>query len=165
MGASARFALPLLAAGQAQKEVVHNESLQLLDLIVAAGVEEEPLAAPPTDPQVGATYIVGTGATGEWAGHDQCLAGYTAGGWRFIVPREGTLAYVVSASVWIVFRAGSWETGAIRGQSLMLGGEQVVSTRGAAIAAPAGGTTVDAQARSTIGLILSALRTHGLIES
>jgi hypothetical protein len=137
----------------------------LLDLIVAAAVEQEPLAAPPAAPLVGATYIVAAAATGDWAGHDQCLAGYTAGGWRFIVPRAGTLAYVASASVWAVFREGSWEVGAIRGQNLMIGGEQVVGTRGAAITAPAGGTTVDAQARSTIGLILSALRTHGLIES
>lgn len=163
MGATARFAFPLLAAGQAQKEVVHNEAVQLLDLIVAAAVEEAPRSAPPTAPAIGATYIVDAGATGDWAGQDQCLAGYTAGGWRFITPRPGTSAYVVSASLWSVFRDGAWETGAVRGDGLFVGGEQVVGARAAAIAAPAGGSTVDSQARTAVAQILSALRQHGLI--
>jgi hypothetical protein len=54
--------------------------------------------------------------------------------------------------------------GAVRGSSLVLGGQQVVGSRGAAIAAPSGGTTIDSQARTTIGLILAALRQHGLID-
>lgn len=163
MGASARLSLPLLAAGQAQKEVVHNEALQALDLIVAAAVETAPAAAPPPSPQVGATYIIGTGASGAWAGHDGCLAGYTVGGWRFIAPRAGMLAYVVGTSVWAVYRAGAWEMGAVRGDKLMVGGQQVVGARAAAIAAPTGGTTVDSQSRTAIGQILSALQAHGLI--
>lgn len=165
MIASARFALPLLAAGQAQKEVVHNEAIQLLDLVVAAAVQEGPRKNPPAAPQVGATYIVDMAAMGAWAGHDQCLAGYTAGGWRFIAAREGLLAYVVSASVWAVFRAGVWEMGEVRGQHLLIGGQQVVGPRAAAIAAPAGGTTVDDAARTAVAQILAALRAHGLIES
>ena len=165
MGASARFALPFLAAGQAQKEVVHNEAVQLLDLIVAAAVEDEPMAVPPASPQVGATYIVAPGATGDWSGKDLSLAGYTAGGWRFVAPREGTLAYIVSGSVWAVFRAGSWEIGAVRGDSVVIGGQQVVGARSSAIASPAGGTVIDAEARTAVGEILAALRIHGLIAS
>ena len=163
MGVSARFALPFLAAGQAQKELVHNEALQILDLLVAAAVEEAPRSAPPASPQVGATYIVASGATGAWAGQDLSLAGFTDGGWRFVLPREGTLAYVVSASVWAVFRGGAWEVGSLRGDNVVIGGEQVVGPQGAAIPAPSGGTTVDAEARAAIGQILSAMRGHGLI--
>jgi hypothetical protein len=55
--------------------------------------------------------------------------------------------------------------GVVRGSSLVLGGVQVVGSRGAAITAPSGGTTIDSQARSTIGQILAALRQHGLIET
>ena len=165
MGVSARFALPLLAAGQAQKEVVHNEAVQLLDLVVAAAVQEGARTEAPDAPQVGATYIVGAGATGAWAGQDQCLAGYTAGGWRYIVPQDGMLAYVVSSSVWAVFRAGAWEIGAIRGESLLVGGEQVVGARAPAIPEPSGGSTVDSEARATVAQVLAALRAHGLIEA
>jgi hypothetical protein len=165
VGASARFSLPLLSAGQAQKEVAHNEAIQLLDLLVAAAVEGPASPAPPAAPATGATYLVGAGATGDWSGHDDCLAGYTAGGWRFIEPRDGMLAYVVSQSTWTVFRGGAWEFGAVRGDRLLIGGQQVVGPRTAAIALPTGGVTIDAQARTAIGQIVAALQTHGLIES
>lgn len=165
MSVSARFALPFLAAGQAQKELVHNESLQLLDLLVAAAVEEGPRTSPPATVAVGATYIVARGATDAWAGKDLCLAGYTAAGWKFVAPREGTVAYVASNSVWAVFHGGAWESGLLRGDQVVIGGDQVVGARGAAIVEPSGGPTVDAEARATIGQILTALRTHGLIEA
>ena len=42
-------------------------------------------------------------------------------------------------------------------------GTQVVTNRQAAITAPSGGGTQDAEARTAIGSILSALQTHGLI--
>ena len=48
---------------------------------------------------------------------------------------------------------------------LRVGGERVVGPRGAAIATPAGGTTVDAEARTTLADVLAALRGHGLIAS
>jgi hypothetical protein len=165
VGASARFSLPLLAAGQAQKEVAHNEAVQLLDLLVAAAVEGMPDTAPPAAPQVGATYIVAADASGDWAGHDNCLAGYTAGGWRFIDPREGLLAYIISQSVWGLLREGAWEFGAVRGDTVVIGGQQVVGARTAAIPTPTGGTTIDVQSRTAIGQILAALQTHGLVGS
>ena len=82
-----------------------------------------------------------------------------------MAPRPGTLVYVVSDSVWAVFRGGIWETGALRGDQLLIAGEQVVGARGGAIAGPSGGSTVDAEARATLDQVLTALRTHGLIES
>ena len=62
-----------------------------------------------------------------------------------------------------IFRNGAWEIGQVRCTGLYVGSDKVVGARGGAIAAPSGGSTVDSQARSTIGLILSALRQHGLI--
>jgi hypothetical protein len=67
--------------------------------------------------------------------------------------------------VWALFRSGGWEIGAVRGDKLLVGGQQVVGARGAAIAAPTGGTTIDSQSRAAIGQILSALQAHGLIGS
>lgn len=42
-------------------------------------------------------------------------------------------------------------------------GTKVVGPRGAAITAPTGGATVDAEARTAIGVIISRLQAHGLI--
>lgn len=42
-------------------------------------------------------------------------------------------------------------------------GVKVVGSRGSAIADPTGGSVIDAQARTTLGLILAAIRGHGLI--
>ncbi|HET9813351.1 MAG TPA: DUF2793 domain-containing protein [Sphingomicrobium sp.] len=165
MTGSPRLGLPFLSAGQAQKELFHNEALQLLDFAVGAAVEELPRAAAPETPAEGACYLIAPGATGEWAGRDGALAGYSGGGWRYLAPLEGMAVYVRSEEVVATFRSGAWEVGALRGSALLLGGQQVVGTRGAAIAAPAGGATVDAEARTAIGLILAAMRSHGLIES
>ena len=138
-------------------------ALQTLDLMVAAAVEEMPRAEPPASPAIGATYIVAGAASGDWVGRDQCLAGYTEGGWRFVQPRPGTTAYVISASLWAVYRDGVWETGCVRGQGLFVGDQQVVGSRAAAIATPAAGAVIDAEARAAVGQILSVLRGHGLI--
>ena len=83
----------------------------------------------------------------------------------FARSRDGLVAFVKSTAVWALFRSGAWELGTVRGSSLVLAGQQVVGARAAAIAAPAGGTTIDAESRTAIGQILTALRQHGLIET
>jgi hypothetical protein len=165
MSASARLGLPLLSAGQAQKELVHNEALQAIEILVAAAVEEPPRAVPPAAPAVGATYIVAAAPNGDWTGKADSLACFTGGGWRFSAAQDGMTAYVRNTSLWAVFRGGAWEFGSVRGSSLVLGGEQVVGPRLAAIADPSGGTTVDGEGRAAITQILAALRQHGLIEA
>jgi hypothetical protein len=165
MSGTPRLALPFLSPGQAQKEFTHNEALQTLDFLVAGAVEEPPRSDPPADPVVGACYIVAASPIGAWADQTNALAGYSAGGWRFTAALEGMSVIVKSIGVHALFRSGSWELGAVRGSSLIVGGAQVVGPRAGAIASPAGGSTVDAEARSCIDLILAALRTHGLIET
>jgi hypothetical protein len=46
----------------------------------------------------------------------------------------------------------------------VIDGQQVVGSRAAAIASPADGATIDAEARAAIDRILASLRQHGLIE-
>jgi hypothetical protein len=127
-------------------------------------VEALPLTTPPSSPVVGACYVVAASPTGDWAGKAQYLAAFTSGGWRFIAPVDGMAAYVKASGIWAAYRQGAWEIGVVRGSSLVLGGQQVVGSRAAAITAPSGGTTIDSQARTTIGLILAALHQHGLID-
>ena len=139
-------------------------ALQILDVVVSAAVEQGPLATPPGSPALGACYIVAASPTGAWAGRAHNLAAFTSGGWRFVAPVDGMTAYVRSSSVSAAFRNGAWELGAVRGSTLVLAGQQVVGERGAAIAGPVGGTTVDAEARAAILQILDAMRQHGLVD-
>lgn len=73
--------------------------------------------------------------------------------------------YDRSSSASTRFRGGAWETGIIRGASVLIDGQQVVGQRAAAIDSPTGGTVVDSEARATIDALLDTLRGHGLIES
>ena len=164
MSGTARLGLPFLSAGQAQKEVTHNEALQTLDSLVVGAVEEPPRSDPPASPTVGACYIVGSAPTGEWAGAPQYVAAFTSAGWRLLPPQEGMVFYVRSDGISAAYRAGAWELGELRGSSVLIDGQQVVGGRAAAIGSASGGSTVDVQARGVIDQILAALRQHGLIE-
>ena len=165
MTATQRLALPFISPGQAQKELFHNEALQTLDVLIAGAVEEAPRASPPAAPAIGSCYIVSSGATGIWTGHEGEVAAYTPGGWRYIAPVDGMTFDVRSSDVSAVHRNGGWELGLVRASALVIGGAQVVGARASAIADPAGGTSVDSQARTAVGQILAALRHHGLIAS
>lgn len=163
MSNSPRLGLPFLEPGQAQKEYFHNEALQALDALVARTVETPPVDSPPPSPVAGSCYIVGSAATGAWAGMADHLAAFTPGGWRFFAPFEGLDVHVKSTGVRGAFRAGAWELGIVRAGAIAIGGEQVVGSRQAAIADPSAGTTVDSAARTAISSMLAALRAHGLI--
>jgi hypothetical protein len=155
--------LDLLSQGQAQKEFYHNEALQVLDTLVSAAVEEAPRASPPASPVPGSCYLAAAEPGGAWAGKAQCIAVFTSGAWRFIAPVEGMSVHVRTTGVAATYRSGAWELGVLRGSSLLLDGQKVVGPRASGIASPAGGATVDAQARSAIDQILGAMRQHGLI--
>jgi hypothetical protein len=165
MSATPRLSLPFLAVGQAQKEFTHNESLQTLDALVSGAVEEPPRAAPPATPALGSCFIVDAAASGAWAGMSGSVAVWSSGGWRFIAPLDGMSLFERSSGTWMLYRNGAWEAGVVRGASLVIDGEQVVGSRLAAIATPAGGSVIDLEARASIAAMLDALRQHGLIEA
>ena len=141
-----RFALPLLAVSQAQKEVTHNEALTLLDALVHATVEAGPLAAPPESPGAGQSWIVDAGSTGAWAGKDHAIAIWTAGGWRFVAPREGMAVVRQTDNARLRFEEGAW-------------------VPPPTIDAPTGGSTIDSEARSAISMLLLHLAAQGLLIS
>ncbi len=162
---SARLGLPLMQAGQAQKELTHNDALTLLDLAVQAGVVAVGVNAPPSAPGVGEAWIVGSAPTGAWAGQAHALAGWTAGGWRFVAAREGMVVWSVADARDARFTDGVWRVGILAGSGLTIDGIRVVGPQRAAIAGPAAGSVVDGEARAAIDAVLAALRAHGLIAS
>ena len=163
MSATPKLGITFLSAGQAQKEFAVNEGFQLLDLAAFPVVEQVGVNDPPASPVLGDCYIVGASPTGAWVGHALSVAGYTSGGWRYLVPHTGMTVYVKATDQSACFRSGAWEIGIIRGSSLFIGGTQVVGTQVAAVASPSGGTVIDTQARGAIDQILVAMREHGLI--
>lgn len=158
-----RFGLPLLATGQAQKEVTHNEALTLADLLLAPVVESVGLVAAPASPIAGKGWTVGSGASGAWAGQDGRLAFWTLGGWRFVTPAIGMTTWSVADNQPAQFTPSGWQIGRVNAASLVIGGQQVVGQRLAAIISPTGGATVDIEARAAIDAIMSRLQSHGLI--
>jgi len=162
---SARFALPLILPGQAQKEAFHNEALTVLDAALHAAVEAAPLAAPPDDPEPGRSWLVGDDATGAWAGRDGSLASWTAGGWRFVSPVPGMLVWNIDLGCWLHWSGTGWSDGSLPATALVIGGEQVVGPRLPDVPSPSGGTTIDAEARAAVDALIATLKSHGLIES
>lgn len=164
MNATARFALPLLHPGQVQKELFHNEALIVADALIQPCVEAMGVDVPPSDPDPGQCWIVGDSPAGAWAGAAGSLALWTAGGWRFVAPREGMAAWIADEALVARYAGGVWRAGRLTGTQLIIDGEQVVGAREPAIDDPDGGIVIDAEARNAIEAVLAALRSHGLID-
>ena len=163
--ASARHCLPYILPGQAQKELYHNEALARIDIAMSAAVEGPPQAAPPTSPQAGQCWIVAaSGASGEWAGKPDMVAGWTGGGWRLVMPQPGLRAWVKTAGLWFHWTGSAWNGGEVAAAAVRIGGQQVVSARQPGVPSPSGGTVIDAEARAAIAALTAALMSHGLIE-
>jgi len=162
--ASARFALPFLLPGQAQKEAFHNEALAQIDAALHACVANDPTADVPVDPAPGESWIVASGAADVWTGKTDNLATWTPGGWRFTAPLPGMTAWNIDAGYWLHWTGSAWSGGEWPASSLTIGGQQVVGPRLATVASPSGGTIIDGEARAAVDAIIVALKTHGLIE-
>lgn len=163
MSITSRFALPLLAAGQAQKEVTHNEALLAIDRWLHPSVVTRTLSTPPASPVVGTMYIVGPAATGAWAGHSGELAAFDGGGWIFMLPRDGCLAWIADEAAVTIFDGG-WISGGWPVTALQIAGRQVLGAPLASIAVPVGGAVVDAESRATLAALIVTLQVQGIVQ-
>ena len=135
----------------------------MLDRLVGGVIEGAASATPPPSPSTDGLYAIAAGASGAWTGQDGMLGAFTSSGWRFIAPVEGLqLVERASGQSWRRTASG-WETGRVQAHDIYIDGVKVVGARASPIAGPAGGATSDSEARACLGLILAALRTHGLI--
>ena len=162
MGETLRYRLPLLAAAQAQKEVTHNEALLAIDRIMQLAVQSRAANVPPASPQPGSNYIVADGGSGAWAGQSGRIASYDGYGWTFTEPLPGCLAWVVDEGVFAVFASG-WSSGGWPVVALNIAGRRVLGAAPVSISAPAGGINVDAEARTAIAALATALRAQGIV--
>lgn len=139
--ATPRFGLPLLFAGQAQKEAFVNEAHALADALLHCAIEGE-ASSPPPSPADGEIWLAGDDADGTWAGQDGNLACRQGGGWLFVTPRDGMRLLDRATGQERRF-FGSWQIAA-------------------ETAEPTGGSTVDAEARIAISQLIAALRVAGI---
>ncbi len=138
---SPRFNLPLLFAGQAQKEAFVNEAHALTDALLHCAIEGT-AAAPPVSPANGANWLVGTSPSGDWTGQAGKLACRQAGVWLFIAPRDG-LRMLDRSTGQEKHYFGAWQAPF-------------------APAVPSGGSTIDIEARAAIASLVAALRVAGV---
>lgn len=134
-----RFKLPLLATGQAKKEIFHNEALTLLDFLVCPAViasHEDPSTLQPSE---GDGWLVGSNPLGDWISRADQVAIWSAGGWRFVEPFENLELFLINSHQKAVFQENVW---VFHGT----------------IAKPEGGAVVDLEARAVIDSILDLLR-------
>jgi hypothetical protein len=103
-----RLAMPLLAAGQAQKHVTLNDSLLRLDTVVQLAVLDRNLSTPPVSPAANAAYIVGASPTGAWAGKANAIAIFIDGFWTFEIPLAGWRAWLVDETIIAVYDGTQW---------------------------------------------------------
>jgi hypothetical protein len=106
---TANLALPYIMAAQAQKHVTHNEALRILDGLVQLSVLERNPTAPPGSPANGERYIVGWGATGDWAGWDGDVAAWVDGAWFRLIPKPGWRAWVESEQALWAYDGTMWQ--------------------------------------------------------
>jgi hypothetical protein len=140
--ATPALALPLLISGQAQKEFFVNEAFCILDALHARSVTASQ-PAPPAAPAEGACYRVTAPAQGAWAGHENALAVRIGGAWRFVAPTQGLLVFDRAANSMVIYRT-QWEPAH-------------------SVSLPAGGATVDTEARAAVTALLTALEAMGVL--
>jgi hypothetical protein len=96
-----------LIEAQQNGYITHNEALKVLDALVNCSVIDKDLTAPPGGETDGDAYIVGAGATGDWATHDDDIAFYF-GGYIYITPITGFLTYVADEALTYAFVGAAW---------------------------------------------------------
>ena len=139
-GLTPKLGLPMLFAGQAQKEFFINQALTMIDTCLFPVIDEA-RSGPPDVVEQGAAYLVVGPASGAWSGQDGRLAISVGGDWIFVEPQSGMRVFDRDAGCFRLFRSG-WQ-------------------RAEAILPPSGGSVIDAEARSAINAIIAVLDTHG----
>ncbi len=132
-----RLSLPLLAAGQAQKHVTHNDALILLDALIQLSVVDQNRTTPPTQPSTGDRHLIAASATGAWAGRSGTIACWLEGGWEYLVPQVGWRVWVQSEQATLVYDTAAWRDIKVRAADQFGIGATPDATNRLAVSSPA----------------------------
>lgn len=103
-----RLLMPYLETNQAQKEITHNEALNLLDVLVQAVIKSQE-TTPPAIPEEGDAHLVSTPATGTWAGKEGQIAYFQGGAWYYLTPFTGLKIWDKANSMALVYKGAAWQ--------------------------------------------------------
>ncbi len=111
MSTTHKLQLPYILTGQSQKEVTHNQALNLLDIFVKPTVLAIGQNTPPASPNIGDCYIVGQNPTDEFTGQENNIAYYTENGWIFaatfkwldVINEADDNRYIYDGTNWVPF--------------------------------------------------------------
>lgn len=109
MSNTPRIGAPELVSGQAIPETTVNEQVRYLEQGANRFIlKDKELATPPGSPADGDGYIVAGSPTGAWTGHAKHIAFRMGTGWLFIVPIEGTKAYLQDEDAEYQYDGSNW---------------------------------------------------------
>mgnify|MGYP001355735739 CR=1 FL=1 len=115
--ATALLNLPLIAEGQAQTHITHNEALDLIDGAFPRVVASATTAAAPASPADGEAYIVPAGASGFGNIAEGRIAIRRGGLWHAIQPSPGARWHVLDEGGARIWTGTAWTQGDVIGAS------------------------------------------------
>lgn len=85
-----------------------DKNFQALDTLMGLWVISDALTSPPVSPSGGDTYIVATGGSGAWGGHEAQVAAYMNGAWTFFPVALGLRAWFVNHGEFRDWNGSAW---------------------------------------------------------
>lgn len=98
-----------LSVNQSGKETTINNFFRDSEVIYGGSAFNQTTQTPPASPNEGDTYIVGSGATGVWAGQDLNIAFFNNGGWQFFTPVPYQRIFDISQQSLFYWTGAAWQ--------------------------------------------------------
>ncbi|OYU53628.1 MAG: hypothetical protein CFE27_01755 [Alphaproteobacteria bacterium PA1] len=105
---SSNLSLPFLLASQADKHVMVNESLAILDCLVQLTFGSAATDNAPAQPIIGKCYLVGAQPAGLWQGYPHHIATWQTNGWTFLQPQIGWNGIITTEKRKVIFDGAGW---------------------------------------------------------
>ncbi len=106
--ATSRLQLPFLQAGQALKNITHNEALQRLDTGLYLACSNMAADILPNDPAPGLAIIISESPDAALAGHIGHIAVFVNGSWIWFIPKSGWTVWDDIGQALRVFGGTGW---------------------------------------------------------
>lgn len=102
---TAKLNLNLLQSNQANKEVLVNENMNLLDKLIHPLIKSKDTISPPPSPNYGDIYIIPEGS--QWPAESNDLALYIDE-WIYIAPKAGMIAWLEDKLILSFYNGEVW---------------------------------------------------------